>query len=80
MSPTRQLYIEVVRERVVPGPRGITMSEPRDATPKDIAAARKAHRGRNPHMDEKTTVFYDETAFIYDLRRCGICDEVIARI
>lgn len=76
----RKLYVEVVTDRVVPGPRGIVCSTPRDATSADIKVARAAHRGKNPHDDEKTTVFYDEPGWMYDARICGICGQGIALI
>ena len=79
-STTPKLYIEIVKERIIPGPRGITSSTLRDATDLDIEAAKRAHETDRPHEDEKTTVLYDEAGWMYDMRRCGICGETIAMI
>lgn len=78
--PMKKLSVEIVTERILPGPRGIIMSTFRDATEKDIEAAKEAHKKDNPHDDEKTTVFYDKEAYMYDHRCCGICHEIIALI
>lgn len=72
------LYIEIVTERVSPGPQGITASTLRAATVKDIRAAKKAHKSKYPHENAETTVVYDVSGWMYDTRKCGICNEFIS--
>ncbi len=77
----KDLYVEIVKERILSGPRGIVASEFRKALPEDVIAAQLAHkRNDDPHANENTTVFYDKGGWMYDFRHCAICDQVIAFI
>lgn len=73
----KKLFVEEVESWFANHP---IISKARRATQKEINESRRLHKlGKPPHSLGKNPacVFYDKGGWMYDERKCGICDKFL---